>query len=232
VFSPDASVIRLDRWQALSPEDRRGFTPLCPVLVVKLASPAHRIASTPLPCLMLVPRALGCRCSWLRSGRGDPMRWRSSLRHFIDQNRWKASKSADKLASAVGLHGVPLEMILAGLPECLLQLQAEGRQCVSSDELRHRLGVSKVALAASLTRQLRNGALARLYPGFYVLLRPEDRVYGLPDPLRWLDPLMAFLGSDYRVSLWRSAALHGSSHQAAMAAQRLLSLAPMWSRSF
>ena len=110
-------------------------------------------------------------------------------------------------------------MILAGLPECLLQPQAEGRQCVSSDELRHRLGVSKVALAASLTRQLRNGALARLYPGYYVLLRPEDRVYGLPDPLRWLDPLMAFLGSDYRVSLWRSAALHGSSHQAAMAVQ-------------
>ena len=39
VFSPDASVIRLDRWQALSPDERRGFAPLCPDLVVELASP-------------------------------------------------------------------------------------------------------------------------------------------------------------------------------------------------
>jgi len=25
VFSPDASLVRLDRWQALTPEQRRGF---------------------------------------------------------------------------------------------------------------------------------------------------------------------------------------------------------------
>ena len=30
----------LDRWQALSPEQRRGFPPLCPDLVVELASPS------------------------------------------------------------------------------------------------------------------------------------------------------------------------------------------------
>ena len=40
VLSPDASVIRLDRWRALSPEERRGFAPLCPDLVVELASPS------------------------------------------------------------------------------------------------------------------------------------------------------------------------------------------------
>ena len=27
VFSPDASLIRLDRWQALSPDERCGFAP-------------------------------------------------------------------------------------------------------------------------------------------------------------------------------------------------------------
>jgi Uma2 family endonuclease len=37
VLSPDASVVRLDRWQALSAEQRRGFPPLCPDLVVELA---------------------------------------------------------------------------------------------------------------------------------------------------------------------------------------------------
>jgi Uma2 family endonuclease len=40
VLSPDASLVRLDRWQALSPEQRRGFAPLCPDLVVELASPS------------------------------------------------------------------------------------------------------------------------------------------------------------------------------------------------
>lgn len=38
VLSPDASVVRLGRWQALSPEQRRGFPPLCPDLVIELAS--------------------------------------------------------------------------------------------------------------------------------------------------------------------------------------------------
>ena len=38
VLSPDASVVRLERWQALSAEQRRGFPPLCPDLVVELAS--------------------------------------------------------------------------------------------------------------------------------------------------------------------------------------------------
>jgi hypothetical protein len=38
VLSPDASVVRLECWQALSPEQRRGFPPLCPDLVIELAS--------------------------------------------------------------------------------------------------------------------------------------------------------------------------------------------------
>jgi Uma2 family endonuclease len=38
VRSPDASVLLLDRWQALSEEQREGFPPLCPDLVVELAS--------------------------------------------------------------------------------------------------------------------------------------------------------------------------------------------------
>jgi Uma2 family endonuclease len=40
VRSPDASVVRLERWQALSEADREGFPPLCPDLVVELASPS------------------------------------------------------------------------------------------------------------------------------------------------------------------------------------------------
>ena len=42
---------------------------------------------------------------------------------------------------------------------------------------------------------------------------------GAPDPSRWIDPLMRHLGIDYRVSLLRAAAFHGSAHQAAMVFQ-------------
>jgi Uma2 family endonuclease len=40
VLSPDASLVALDRWQALTAEQRRGCAPLCPDLVVELASPS------------------------------------------------------------------------------------------------------------------------------------------------------------------------------------------------
>ena len=42
VLSPDAALVRLDRWQALTAEQRRGFPPLCPDLVVELASTSNQ----------------------------------------------------------------------------------------------------------------------------------------------------------------------------------------------
>jgi Uma2 family endonuclease len=38
VRRPDASLVRLERWQALSEAERDGFPPLCPDLVVELGS--------------------------------------------------------------------------------------------------------------------------------------------------------------------------------------------------
>jgi Uma2 family endonuclease len=40
VLSPDAALVRLERWTALTSDQRRGFAPLCPDLVVELASPS------------------------------------------------------------------------------------------------------------------------------------------------------------------------------------------------
>jgi Uma2 family endonuclease len=42
VLSPDAALVSLERWRALSAEQRRGFAPLCPDLVVELASPSDQ----------------------------------------------------------------------------------------------------------------------------------------------------------------------------------------------
>jgi hypothetical protein len=63
------------------------------------------------------------------------------------------------------------------------------------------------------------GRLANPRHGFLLILRPEDQLAGAPDPVRWIDPLMKHQGLDYRISLLRAAAFHGSSHQAAMVFQ-------------
>jgi Uma2 family endonuclease len=67
VLSPDASLVRLDRWQALTPEQRRGFAPLCPDLVVEMASPSDEgpRALTALRSKMAVYQANGARLGCL-----------------------------------------------------------------------------------------------------------------------------------------------------------------------
>ena len=63
VRSPDASVVRLERWQALSDAERDGFPPLCPDLVVELASPSddpHALRRK-----MDIYRANGAALGWL-----------------------------------------------------------------------------------------------------------------------------------------------------------------------
>ncbi|GAA4053652.1 Uma2 family endonuclease [Hymenobacter glaciei] len=46
MLSPDASWIASDNWNALSPEDRRGFARICPDFVVELLSPTDRLTDT------------------------------------------------------------------------------------------------------------------------------------------------------------------------------------------
>ena len=67
VLSPDASLVRLDRWQALTPDQRRGFAPLCPDLVVELACPSDDgpRGLTALRSKMAAYRANGSRLGWL-----------------------------------------------------------------------------------------------------------------------------------------------------------------------
>ena len=67
VLSPDASLMHLDRWQALTPQERRGFAPLCPDLVVELASPSDEgpRGLTALRCKMAAYQANGAQLGWL-----------------------------------------------------------------------------------------------------------------------------------------------------------------------
>jgi Uma2 family endonuclease len=72
VFSPDGSLMRLERWQALTPAQRRGFPPLCPDLVVEFASTSGASPSdegprgiTALRHKMDIYQANGASLGWL-----------------------------------------------------------------------------------------------------------------------------------------------------------------------
>lgn len=95
----------------------------------------------------------------------------------------------------------------------------QGRATFSREEAEAALGLTKDALTAALTRLAKRKRLISPRKGFFVILRPEDQIVGAPDPAQWIDPLMRLLKLDYRVSLLRAAAFHGSSHQAAMVFQ-------------
>jgi Uma2 family endonuclease len=67
VLSPDACVVKQERWQSLSPEQRRTFPPLCPDLVIELASAsdAGPRGSEALRRKMALYQANGAQLGWL-----------------------------------------------------------------------------------------------------------------------------------------------------------------------
>jgi Uma2 family endonuclease len=67
VLSPDGSLLREDRWLALTPEQRRRFPPLGPELVIELASASDEgpRGITALRRKMALFQANGARLGWL-----------------------------------------------------------------------------------------------------------------------------------------------------------------------
>lgn len=96
---------------------------------------------------------------------------------------------------------------------------ARGRAYFSKTDGLAQVQQTPQAFHAATARLMKKGRLVSPKRAFYLILRPEDQFLGAPDPSRWVDPLMKHLGLDYRVSLLRAAAFHGSAHQAAMVFQ-------------
>ncbi len=118
---------------------------------------------------------------------------------------------------------------MPSLEQYLDDLLAHGRSHFSREEVLGALSVGPRNLAAAVTRLIGKGRLANPRHGFFLILRPEDRIIGAPDPVRWIEPLMRYQQLDYRISLLRAATFHGSSHQAAMVFQVVV---PRQSRDF
>lgn len=108
---------------------------------------------------------------------------------------------------------------MKSLDDYIEKLLSSGQGYFSREEALHALGRHSAAFAAAANRLVKKQRLIAPRRGFYLVLRPEDRAMGAPDPVRWIDPLMKHLDLDYRVSLLRAAAYHGASHQAAMVFQ-------------
>ena len=105
VLSPDAAVLRLERWQALTPEQRRGFPPLCPDLVVELVSPSDTgpRGITALRRKMDLYQANGARLGWLLLPQERAVEiWRGGQQGMAERlenaNRLDGSELAEGLA--------------------------------------------------------------------------------------------------------------------------------------
>ena len=105
VLSPDGSLLREDRWLALSPEQRRRFPPLCPELVIELASPSDEgpRGVSALRRKMALYQANGARLGWLL------------LPHERAVEIWRGGQQgmAERLDNASRLDGVGLAEGLA-----------------------------------------------------------------------------------------------------------------------
>ena len=100
VLSPDASLLREERWEALTPQQRRGFPPLCPDLVVELASPSDEgpRGLSALRRKMQTYQANGAQLGWLL------------IPHEQAAEIWSATPQSEpqRLESATALDAGPL----------------------------------------------------------------------------------------------------------------------------
>ena len=108
VLSPDAALVREERWQALTPEQRRGFPPLCPDLVVELASASDEgpRGLTALRRKMETYQANGAQLGWLLLPHQRAVEiWRSG-----QPGRAERVENANRLDGADLAGGLELEL--------------------------------------------------------------------------------------------------------------------------
>jgi Uma2 family endonuclease len=113
VRSPDASLVRLERWQALSEAERDGFPPLCPDLVVELASPSDQPEALRLKMASYINN--GAQLGWLLLPRQRTVElW--SADPSTQEARFSAMTDASQREAAAEFPGlvIDLEEIWAG----------------------------------------------------------------------------------------------------------------------
>jgi Uma2 family endonuclease len=107
IRSPDASLVRQKRWLALSEAERDGFPPLCPDLVVELASPSDQ--PEPLRLKMASYISNGAQLGWLLLPRQRTVEvW--SAEPSTQAARFSAMSDASRLEAAAEFPGLVIDL--------------------------------------------------------------------------------------------------------------------------
>ena len=100
--APDASWVRQDRWDALTPKEKEGFVPLCPDFVVELRSPSDNLS--PLQEKMREYIENGARLGWLI----DPQNQRVEV--YRGGGNWEVLEQPEMLSGEDILPGFVLPL--------------------------------------------------------------------------------------------------------------------------
>lgn len=99
-------------------------------------------------------------------------------------------------------------------------LEAVGRLTFTLDDVL-ACGYSASAARQALWREQKAGRLLMPARGFYVIIAPQFRKAGTPNPVWYIDPWMGYMENPYYVGLLSAASYYGATHHAVMETQVL-----------
>ena len=73
---------------------------------------------------------------------------------------------------------------MTNLPKYLDEQLGRGRSYFSKEEAQKSVGLSSAAHNMATNRLIKNKRLVSPWRGFYLILRPEDKILGAPEPVR------------------------------------------------
>lgn len=96
---------------------------------------------------------------------------------------------------------------------------SHGVTSLSTAEVMHLCGLPANQVSQRMASLRKGGKLFSPARGLWVPIPPEYRTWGAPDPMVYIDDMMAHLGAGYLVGWLTAAERHGASHHAAQVFQ-------------
>jgi len=102
------------------------------------------------------------------------------------------------------------------LEELIHYRRSQGAYFFTLAEVQDLLGLSFNAAKQSIFRHRKNGSIAQVRQGFYIIIPPEYSIAGMLPLNLYVDDMMKWLNRPYYLALFTAAAMHGASHQQPM----------------
>lgn len=108
---------------------------------------------------------------------------------------------------------------LVTAPELADWALSHGIGALTTEEIAHLIGTPSNQVKQRMAPLRKKGLVFSPARSLWVPVPAEYRTWGAPDPMLYIDDMMAHLGVDYCVGWLTAAALHGASHHAAQVFQ-------------